>query len=163
MAETYILDANVFIEAARRYYAFDLVPTFWQALLGQASEGRVQSIDRVRQELLRGNDELADWVTGEFSGSFVSTDSDDVIESYREVMTWAQQQAQYTEAAKAEFARVADGWLVAYARARNCTLVTREHFTPDAKARIKIPNACRALGVSTIDTFAMMRALRVRL
>ena len=27
----YVLDANVFIEAARRYYAFDLVPRFWTA------------------------------------------------------------------------------------------------------------------------------------
>jgi hypothetical protein len=25
---TYVLDANVFIEAARRYYAFDLAPPF---------------------------------------------------------------------------------------------------------------------------------------
>ncbi|MEM3335857.1 MAG: DUF4411 family protein [Thermoplasmata archaeon] len=26
--ETYLLDANVFIEAARRYYAFDIAPPF---------------------------------------------------------------------------------------------------------------------------------------
>jgi hypothetical protein len=25
----YVLDANVFIEAARRYYAFDLATRFW--------------------------------------------------------------------------------------------------------------------------------------
>ncbi len=32
----YLLDANVFITASRRYYAFDLVPTFWSALVANA-------------------------------------------------------------------------------------------------------------------------------
>jgi len=47
----YVLDANVFIEAAQRYYAFDLAPGFWQALLDHAKDGRIQSIDRVSVEL----------------------------------------------------------------------------------------------------------------
>jgi len=29
----YVLDANVFIEAARRYYAFDIAPKFWDTLI----------------------------------------------------------------------------------------------------------------------------------
>lgn len=29
----YLLDANVLMEAARRYYAFDIAPGFWQALI----------------------------------------------------------------------------------------------------------------------------------
>ena len=28
----YILDANVFIEAYKRYYAFDLCPGFWRSI-----------------------------------------------------------------------------------------------------------------------------------
>ncbi len=28
----FILDASVFIEASRTYYAFDIVPTFWEWL-----------------------------------------------------------------------------------------------------------------------------------
>lgn len=28
----YCLDANVFVEAHRRYYAFDIAPPFWRAL-----------------------------------------------------------------------------------------------------------------------------------
>lgn len=43
----YVLDANVFIEAARRYYAFDLAPAFWRALIKHAIQGRVLSIDRI--------------------------------------------------------------------------------------------------------------------
>lgn len=44
--QIYLLDANVFIEAAQGYYAFELAPGFWQALLYHAVNGRIQSIDR---------------------------------------------------------------------------------------------------------------------
>jgi Zn-dependent peptidase ImmA (M78 family) len=40
-APPYVLDANVFIEAARRYYALDLAPGFWQKLTQYASAGAV--------------------------------------------------------------------------------------------------------------------------
>lgn len=32
----YLLDSNVFMEAKNRYYAFDIVPGFWQALINSA-------------------------------------------------------------------------------------------------------------------------------
>lgn len=64
--ETYLLDANVFIEAARRYYAFDIAPPFWEALLEFAEKGKLISIDRVKNELLRGKDELSTWVKRSF-------------------------------------------------------------------------------------------------
>jgi Domain of unknown function (DUF4411) len=75
----YVLDANVFIEAARRYYAFDLAPRFWESLAHHAASGRVRSIDRVKQELERGKDELAQWVDNNFSNALASTDEPDVI------------------------------------------------------------------------------------
>jgi len=50
----YVLDANVFIEAARRYYAFDLAPMFWESLVHHAVNGRIQSIDLIKRELERG-------------------------------------------------------------------------------------------------------------
>lgn len=163
MAPIYLLDANVFIEAARRYYAFDLAPAFWQALVDHAANGRVRSIDRVKQELMRGDDDLAGWVKGEFDNWFASTAQDNIIEAYREIMTWVQHQSQFFDAAKADFANGADGWLVAYAKVHGCVVVTHERFNSNVKSRIPIPNVCSAFGVPTIDTFAMLRALGVRL
>lgn len=163
VAKTYVLDANVFIEAARRYYAFDLAPAFWRALLDHAESGRVRSIDRVEHELLRGNYDLKDWVQGEFGNWFASTDEAEVIDVYRRIMTWAHGQGQFTDAAKSAFASGADGWLVAYASVHGSTVVTHEQFHPEARGRIFIPNVCRAFGVLTIDTFAMLRALGVTL
>ena len=158
----YLLDANVFMEAARRYYAFDLAPTFWERLVHHASNGRAQSIDRVQDEIRLGKDELKEWATKDFHHWFVPTTEPDVIEAYRDVMAWAQGQSQFTDAARSEFARGADGWLVAYARAKGFVVVTHEEFKPNVKARIPIPNACRALGVQYVDTFDMLRSLGVK-
>lgn len=158
----YVLDANVFIEAARRYYAFDLAPPFWESLVHHAANGRLQSIDRVKQELERGKDELATWATAQFSEAFASTDEEDVIESYSEVMRWVQAQDQFSDAAKADFAAGADGWLVAYARSKGLIVVTHEVLDPRIRRKVPIPNVCEAFGVSYVDTFEMLRQLGVR-
>ena len=159
---TYVLDTNVFIEAARRYYAFDIAPPFWESLVLHAANGRIYSIDRVKQELERGKDELATWATSQFNDAFASTDEEDVIESYSEVISWVQAQEQFLDAAKADFAAVADGWLVAYAMAKGYIVVTHELPAIDARSKVPIPNVCEALGVRYVDTFAMLRELGVR-
>ena len=76
----YVLDACVLIEAARRYYAFDLVPRFWESLKEHLAKGRVRSIDRVWKELERGKDDLADWASIQWSEAFVSTDDPKVTD-----------------------------------------------------------------------------------
>lgn len=38
-ATVFVLDTNVLVEAHRRYYAFDLVPGFWDALVESARRG----------------------------------------------------------------------------------------------------------------------------
>lgn len=159
---TYVLDANVFIEASRRYYAFDLAPRFWESLLQHAASGRVRSIDRVKQELERGKDELAKWIEDNFSDALGSTDKTNVIQSFSEIMTWVQAQSQFSEAAKADFANGADGWLVAYAKAQGGVVVTQEVPALDARRKVPIPNVCRAFNVPFVDTFEMLRRLGVQ-
>lgn len=160
----YVLDANVFIQAARRYYAFDIVPAFWQALEHSASEDRLLSIDRVKKELDKGKDELTNWSNGSFHEWFASTDDTEVVQAYAELMQWAQAQGQYSDAAKEVFASDgADAWLVAYAKAKGCTVVTHEQIDLRIRRKIPIPNVCQAFGISCLDTFEMLRALGVRL
>ncbi|MCL2780448.1 MAG: DUF4411 family protein, partial [Actinomycetia bacterium] len=57
----YLLDTNVLIEAKNRYYAFDIAPGFWDWLDRAHGQSLACSIDAVRDELLDGNDELAEW------------------------------------------------------------------------------------------------------
>jgi hypothetical protein len=159
----FVLDANVFIEAARRYYAFDLAPGFWESLMRHAAEGTIRSIDRIKHELERGQDDLANWARTDFSHAFASTNEVGVIESFGQIMIWVHAQGQFSDAAKAEFADAADGWLVAYAKVNGCTVVTHEALAPDARRRVPIPNVCYAFDVPFLDTFEMLRGLGIRL
>lgn len=159
----FVLDASVFVEAKRHYYAFDLAPAFWEKLVDHANEGRLESIDRVKRELDRGNDELSEWANGPFAHAFALTADKDVIDAYREVMNWVNSQRQFLAGAKAKFANGADGWLVAYAKVKKRIVVTEEVAAPDARRRVPIPNVCQAFQLQPcVDTFQMLRALGVR-
>lgn len=163
MADRYILDANVFIEAHRRYYAFDLCPGFWRALIHQHEMKRVCSIDRVRDELVPISDRLRDWVNDDVPETFFKgTAGRTVADAYRDIVQWVQGEPQFTLAAKAEFAAVADGWVVAYAAANGLVIVTHEEYAPEARNRVPIPNLCVEFGVQHCDTFHMLRDLRVQ-
>jgi predicted nucleic acid-binding protein len=161
----FVVDANIFIDAYKRYYSFDIAPSFWSAVRKKAEAGQVVSIDHIFNEINRfGNeDELKIWANDEFSEWFTSTDSEDVFKAYREVIGWATSQTQFTEAAKAEFASVADSWLIACAKAHNYVLVTHEQFAAEVKRKIPIPNVCNALDIPYINTFEMLRRLKIRL
>lgn len=154
----YVLDANVFIEAHRRYYGFDLCPGFWDCLLHYNQGSRVTSIDRVRKEL-GDQDALGDWAKKASGELFASSDTDEVVKWYTQMIGWVQRQDQYRTAALNQFANVADGWVVAYARAEGLTVVTHEAYAPNAKRRVPIPNLCRAFRVKYVNTFDMLRAL----
>ena len=68
----YLLDANVFIEARRRYYGLDFCPAFWDWLIAANARGAVYSIERIREQLMGAGDELSDWVRTFAAGVFLS-------------------------------------------------------------------------------------------
>lgn len=159
----YVLDANVFIEAKRRYYAFDICPGFWESLVWHYGAGHVSSIDRIKQELEQGKDDLADWVSETMPDEcFASTDEDDTVEWFGRAVAWVQQEVQFSSEAKAEFAQKADAWLIAHAKAKNRTIVTHEVEARDARRKVPIPNVCVEFGVTFVDSFEMLRVLEAR-
>ena len=159
----FALDANVFIEAHRRYYGLDLCPGFWECLRHFGDRGRLLTIDRVRAELLQGGDALSQWIRASPQGLFVSSGQPAVVEAFIEMMDWVQGNGQFRRAAKAEFATAADGWLAAYAIVHGAVLVTHEQYSPNVKRRVPLANVCRQFGVPVRDTFSMLRELDVRL
>lgn len=160
----FVLDANIFINAHRRYYSFDIAPAFWCELKKQAEKGKIVSIDHVFEELNHSNDEdkLRLWANNEFKKWFESTDDEKVFKAYSEIITWAMSQ-EYNDPAKSEFATVADSWLIACAKARNYTIVTHEVYDNHIRRKIPIPNVCRAFEIPYIDTFEMLRRLHIKL
>ena len=157
----FVLDTNVFIEAHRRYYAQDLCPGFWECLAHYYQEGRVLSIDRVRDEILRPTP-LVEWVNKAPSGLFVSSAELPVSAAFTEMVNWVQRNGQFRPQAKADFARVADGWLAAYAKVHGAVVVTQEVFDADVRKKVPLPNVCRQFGVDYRDTFEMLRELEAR-
>lgn len=159
----YILDTSVFIQAHRVYYALDIAPAFWNFLKTYSHEKILLSIDRVFDEIIKGNDELKDWAKKEFSFSFTETKKDQkVLQSYASVMQWANNQTQYNQIAKDEFAKAenADAWVIASSLTNNFTIVTQEVYDAQIKRKIPIPNVCKAFNIRFIDTFSLLRELK---
>ena len=155
------LDTNVLIAAYRDYYAPDFCPGFWDCIAHHLTTGRLQIIDRVRDEILSPPG-LIDWVKQAPRHAHVSTQTARVTDAYRLVMDWVMSSQQFYDAAKEAFARDADPWLVAYAMANDVDVVTNEVFDPNIRRRVKIPNVCRRFGVEYQDTYAMLRALQAQ-
>ena len=57
----YLLDSNIFIQAKNLHYGFDFCPAFWDWLDAGNRSGSVFSIEKVRDELIIGGDDLAEW------------------------------------------------------------------------------------------------------
>ena len=57
----YLLDANVFIGTKSIHHGFDFCPASWDWLVRENQAGNVYSIERVGDEVLAGDDELAEW------------------------------------------------------------------------------------------------------
>lgn len=159
----YVLDANVFIESSKKHYAFDIAPTFWKGISNHAKSGLIVSIDRVYNEIARGKDQLFDWLKKNMESSFVSTDNENTVGVFTEMMVWVSASNHYKDSAKSEFAQVADGWIIAYAKANGITVVSDEKYNKDKKSKVPIPNICEEFKIPCIHTFELMRKLKITL
>jgi hypothetical protein len=155
---TYVLDANVFIQAKNLHYGFDFCPAFWDWIDSSHLAGTVFSIERVGNELAAGGDELANWAQ-QRPGLFLQPDAA-VVPSLQTMSIWANGQG-YDPAAVATFLQVADYFLVAHAHAHGHTVVTHEVVAHSTK-KIKIPNACIGLSVKCVTPYEMLRAEQAR-
>ncbi len=149
----YLLDTNVFIEAKNRYYSFAVCPGFWAWIEGAGPAQSIATIDQVRDEILRGKDELAAWVKARRSVSWIlETDDKPTQDVYRDVVAKVQA-GPWTQAAKDKFLMGADPWLVAKAKVMGTAVVTHEGNDPRAKARVPLATVCKTEGVPFLITF----------
>lgn len=163
MDKKYLLDSNVLITAHRTLYPFDIAPGFWEQLIDKASN-KIIIIEKVSEEILRGEDQLTAWyLENKDKINILGIPEAKVIESYGEIINRINDNDQYKEAAKQEFATVADSWLCAYGYAYNYTLVTNEKYSSNVKKRILIPNICKEFNIKYIDLLEFMREIGFRL
>lgn len=167
MSDRFLPDANAFVEARDRYYAYDICTGYWTALVQLHHADRVFSIDRIRSELVPGKkedwDDIAHWIDEKMPETFFKkTEDQRVVDKFREMVNWVYGKQQFTNAAKAEFASVADGRLVAYAAVNGLIVVTHEGYNPEVKRRVPIPNVYQEFEVDYVNAFEILRALGVK-
>ncbi len=155
---SYLLDANIFIQAKSLHYGFDFCPAFWDWLIEQNQKGTVFSIEKVKDEINAKEDELSQWANKLGDGFFLELDTAEAV--FREVSQWVYNQS-YANGAINDFLNVADYYLVCHALGHGLTIVTEE-VSHNSKKRVKIPDACTGLGIKCMLTHQMLRHERAK-
>ena len=154
---THLLDANIFIGSHQRHYGMDFCPGFWEWLVQANLAGRVFSIGRVREELLKQEDCLGEWA--KIRGPEFFLDYDEMATSrLSEVAAWPASQPRFKQSAIQTFLGCADLYIIAYARSHNCIVVTHETSAPESKKGVKIPDVCIAFGVKYMTLWELLRS-----
>lgn len=156
----YLIDANILI-TPKNSMPMDLYPTFWQRLSEALNTGKVFSCRKVKEEISNGNDELVSWCKEVLPSDFFIEEDEQIMAEYSWLMVWSQGSPIYFEPAKQEFAQVADAYLIATAAAKKMKIVTFETSEPNRRNKVKIPDACMAIGVEFCTLNDMLRDLQI--
>lgn len=161
----FIVDSNFFIQSHRITYPLDVATTFWEKVKNLFNEGKVFSIDKVKDEIFKNDDELKRWIeVNLLDECFKPTDTQEVLTKYADVVKWTNSKNNhYVQNAINEFLQFenADAWLIAYALAinENCQIVTQEKSEPNRKSKIKIPDVCNDFNIQYKNIIEMFREL----
>lgn len=159
----YVLDSNFFIQAHRASYPLDVAFSFWNKVKQLAGDGKIISIDKVKQEIYQNEDALKNWCVANLPRDFFK-DTAPVMGAYGQVAAWAASRSNhYLPNALAEFlhADEADAYMIAFVLAdtTNRIVVTQEISEPNRRNKVKIPEACIALNVRYVNVIDMFRRL----
>lgn len=126
------------------------------------NSGKIHSIDKVKEEIDKGGDELTDWIHKHAPRGFFLKQDSSVMEKMAETIDWAQENpVGFSQSAISDYVNVADSYLVATAAAKKMVLVTYEKSNPQRRNRVMIPDACIAIGVRSCDLNTALRELGV--
>lgn len=154
----YLFDANVFIEAKNRYYAFDICPGFW-AWMDHVAKSDAGSIVPICDELRKGSDDLAKWANARRTMPwFLKIDDSDTQKALQSIAAHVNG-AQYKAEAKAKFLSGADPWLIAKAQVIGAKVVTHELSSPNSLKRVPIPDVCKHFGVECVPPYDALRSM----
>lgn len=157
----FVVDSNFFIQAHRMTYPLDVAVGFWNTVKELAHSGTIVSIDKVKDELYKNNDELKLWCVENLPEDFFKT-TDEVMAEYGRVTAWAiSEKDHFLPKALNEFldADEADAFIVAYCLAAPTDrfVVTQEISDPKRRNKVKIPDCCDAVGVGYMNTIQLFR------
>ena len=155
----YLLDANVLIDANRDYYPIARVPEFWEWLEHKGLEALVGIPVEVYDEIKGGTDDVGKWAKQQEVEEALLLDEEADVSLVSRVMD----QGYASDLSDDEVEKVGrDPFLIAYALARprdRCVVTTERSKPSRQRANRYIPDVCRDIGVSCVDTFGFVREL----
>lgn len=160
--EKYLIDTNIFIESAYRFYAFDICPGFWYFLNKASNSENIKSIIKVYEELQPDKKELENFKEELRNKNFFLQIENIKYESYKKVSI-ALQKMKYSKEAVNKFSSGADYFLIALAYQESYIIVTHESKSKTIlKNQVKIPNLCEQLDIECIDIAEFLRREKVQ-
>jgi predicted nucleic acid-binding protein len=156
--QKYCLDANVLINAWNQYYSKTISSGYWEILSRLGHGGRIFLPEHVKEEIVRTDDTLADWLLGSSLPVYpVDSRATEIVGT---IFTADPRHALLVDNTKGR--SLADPWVIAHAIAENACVVTKENKVTSSDKRVKIPNVCEKMGVRCINDFDMIRELGIR-
>jgi len=165
----YCLDTNVLIQAYRQYYAFDIAPGFWVGIREWSDKGVIGCPMNVFDEIAKSRDQLTEWARTN-KDSLFSYPDEQIVGAYSEIADFVANR--YEPQHIQVFLGGADPWVVAFAKNQGAVVVTLEVLNPSEQqgripgrmaGKIRIPNICQHFSVRWMNTFDLMRAIRLTL
>jgi hypothetical protein len=147
----YVFDTGVISNLHKNYYRKRFV-SLWKAFDQLVADGKVTSTREVLHELSDGSPGAdLDWAKAN-PKLFVTPDADEGAFVAR-IYAVAHFQANIEKQKLYKGGRNADAFVVARAFAIGGTVVTAEHFKPNA---VKVPNICKHFGIPWLDLEGFM-------
>lgn len=117
----------------------------------------VQSIDKVRMELLQGEDALSTWIQNELPKKFFLPMDDAIQAKYGEISSRVFSLPCFDMARKTTFLNGADGWLIAAAICTGAVIVTHEQYDVRCRRKILLPNVAHDFNVQCVRIIQVLR------
>ena len=159
----YLLDSGVLIDANRRYYKLGQVRPFWNWLEAKAKEGRLKIPDEMYREIVAGakEDGLRNWVIKRKASLLLKEEAEILMLRRVTDLGYA------PDLDDEERSKIGnDAFLIAYALAdptRRCVVTMEESRPSRQRANRHIPDVCKSLNISCINTFEMLDRLDFQL
>ena len=158
-ATTYCLDANVLIEAWRKYYSPDFCPDYWEVLKELGARQKIFLPELVYEEITRTEDDLSQWLKS--SKIPIRKTSESVIRCLQSIYAYNPLHKNLVDSVKGR--SLADPWVIAHAIDEKATVVTKEEkITAINSTKIRIPNVCDNMNIRWINDFEFVAELGIQ-
>lgn len=170
MTDDHLIDANSLITPYHKYYPFDFAKKFWDQLQENMECGNIIILDVVYDEIMKGQDDLAEWLENVELPYILSRKDESILIAYGNVINHINTNDCYKGTALTEWSKIhiADPWLISAAVAKGYSIVSFETGNSNLNSinpskAPKIPDVAKDFEAEVVDLYAMMRDLNFEL